>query len=424
MPEQTASEVEALDAGVATDDGVATRRRELVDLTRELVRAASPSPPGDERAAAAVVRDYLEDIDGVELRVIARDPKRPNLVFTVGSGPTIGLFAHTDTVPIGDDEWTKEPFGGALDDDRIYGRGTTDNKGAVAAMAVAFKLLAQRGGQLPGRVLFCANADEERGGDFGIACVADELAGEIEAAVVAEPSGVERPYDRLWLSTRGVCAFRVTVRGRQMHSSLADSAEWVGVPTNAAENLFRLWPHFRSRFEQLDVHDNGAVLLNPVRLEGGVDFGLVPDEVTVWCECRVIPGMSPAETHSQFELILASAAAAADVDASLRFEDGAYAWIAPAEVGPAEPLVQAAVAAWRETLGVDPIFGTFPAGSDGAVLSELGIPTLPGVGPGALNRAHRADEFVTVNELTTAVRLYTSIVRRYLQARGGGDDAD
>src|SRR5690242_19590135 len=87
------------------------RTTDVVALTEALVRAPSPNPPGDERAAAAVVEEYLRDSPGVRLVKIAARPERPNLVFVLGSGPrTLTLAAHLDTHPIVG-EWTYSPTG-------------------------------------------------------------------------------------------------------------------------------------------------------------------------------------------------------------------------------------------------------------------------------------------------------------------------
>lgn len=390
---------------------VERRLGDVVELTRALIRAPSPSPPGDERAVVEVVSDYLDDVPGVELRILAADPLRPNLVCTAGSGPTLGLFAHTDTVPVGDDGWSVDPFGGALRDGRVYGRGATDNKGAVAAMAVAFRTLVESDPRPEGRLLFCANADEEQGGRYGIAHVAEALAHELDAAVVAEPSGIDDSFERLWVASRGVCAFRILVEGTQGHSSLADHHEAL----NAVGRLFELWPHLRERFREL-IPD--GVVLNPVRLLGGVDYGIVPGQSAVWCECRVAPGNERGQVQARLERAADEAIRASGIPAKLVFEPAPYGWIAPSSVAVDQPIVRAARSAWASTLGAEPRLGTFPGGTDGWVLAQHGVPTLPGVGPGALMRAHGADEHVTVADLETATRLYVALATAYFADYG------
>src|SRR5262249_54634914 len=138
---------------------LAARASDVVALTEALVGALSPNPPGDERAAAAVVERYLRDCPGVRLTTIAARDERPNLVFILGNGPrTLTLAAHLDTHPVVG-EWTYDATGDRLGE-RLYGRGTTDNKGAVAAMAAVFRAAAEHPGGVPGlRLVFVANAD-------------------------------------------------------------------------------------------------------------------------------------------------------------------------------------------------------------------------------------------------------------------------
>src|SRR5262245_49145563 len=112
----------------------AVDERELVECARRLVR--TPSVTGHERAVMDVAADWLRG-RGLRVRPVARDPERPNLVVDVGrdSGPLLAFNGHLDTVPVASGEtWTHEPFGGAVQDGRLYGRGALDMKGACAAM--------------------------------------------------------------------------------------------------------------------------------------------------------------------------------------------------------------------------------------------------------------------------------------------------
>lgn len=384
---------------------LAARAGDVVDLTEALVRAPSPNPPGDERASAAVLDRYLDGVPGVRRVVVGAREARPNLIFMTGNGTRVlTLAAHMDTHPIVGD-WTFDPAGQRVGD-RLYGRGTTDNKGAVAGMATVFRSACEHGIPPDLRLIFLANADEEIGGADGIQTVLDRFDEPLGAVVVAEPSGIDAPFEALYVAARGTSRFTLSTSGLRTHSSLA------GRPTvaSAIENLDRA---LRSIAERLPVlsHSHGhfgpAGRLTVVRIEGGDGYGVVPYAARAEVEIRLTPG----STQDAIEQGIRAAIEGLDVE--LEFAERSLRWMGPSEIDIEHPLTQAAAAAWRDVLGSPPELGCFPGGTDARLFTERGIPALSGVGPGALVRAHHPDEYVTKDELATATRLYAAIVARY-----------
>src|SRR5215207_10598614 len=148
----------------------ASLRNEAVDVLRELIRLDTVNPPGNETAAAELLRAYLED-SGVACELFARVPERANLVARIpgrGDGPTLLFLSHTDVVLADAAEWSADPFGGELRDGEVWGRGALDMKGQVAASAVALATLAREGWRPHGDLIFVAAADEEVGDDLGL----------------------------------------------------------------------------------------------------------------------------------------------------------------------------------------------------------------------------------------------------------------
>ena len=145
-----------------------TLRDEAVGLLRRLLRLDTSNPPGNETAAAELLRAYLE-ANGVACELVARDPARANLVARLpgtGGGPSLMLLGHTDVVPAVAEDWTRPPFGGELDDEGyVWGRGAVDMKNEVATRAVAIAHLARSGWRGSGDLLFVAVADEEDGSE-------------------------------------------------------------------------------------------------------------------------------------------------------------------------------------------------------------------------------------------------------------------
>src|SRR6202008_3215719 len=126
--------------------------------------------PGNETAAAELLREYLES-NGLECELYARVPERANLVTRLrgrGDGPSLLFLGHTDVVLADPGEWSVPPFSGELRDDEVWGRGALDMKGQVAANAVAIASLAREGFRPSGDLIFAAVADEEVGDGFGL----------------------------------------------------------------------------------------------------------------------------------------------------------------------------------------------------------------------------------------------------------------
>jgi acetylornithine deacetylase/succinyl-diaminopimelate desuccinylase-like protein len=391
---------------------LAARADGVVDLTEALVRAQSPNPPGDERAPAAVLDRYLEGVPGVSRSLVAARDERPNLIFAAGDGPrTLTLAAHMDTHPIVGD-WAFDPAGQRVGD-RLYGRGTTDNKGAVASMASVFRRACEQGMPAGLRLILLANADEEVGGAEGVQTVLDTFGEPLGAVVVAEPSGVDTPFEALYVAARGTSRFSLSTTGLRTHSSLAGRP---GVPSA----IERLEQALRSIAERVPVlsrtHDRfgQAGRLTVARIEGGDGYGVVPYTAHAELELRLTPG----STQDAIEQDIRTAVEGLDLE--LAFAPGSLRWMGPSEIDNDHPLTRAAISAWSDVLGNTPELGCFPGGTDARIFTERGIPALSGVGPGALVRAHHPDEYVTTGELATATRLYAAIVARYALDEGDG----
>jgi acetylornithine deacetylase/succinyl-diaminopimelate desuccinylase-like protein len=371
----------------------------VVELTSALIAARSPNPPGDERAVATVAAEALP----VAPRVIARAPERPNLLATLDFGPGgrhLVLCGHLDTKPVGGANWSVDPFTATIDGDRLYGLGSTDMKGAVAAMIVAAGRL-----DLPaGRLSLLLVADEENGAAYGARHVAAGLAA--DAIVIGEPCGREADFDRLPLVSRGIARWRVVARAAQAHSSLSgelrarnagvDAARAVvaladGPPLDAPED-----PHGLEGWE---------LTLNPaLRYDGGVGYGVLPESIAALCEVRMLPGTDRAALTAALQARLDGA--------ELEWDAPPTDWLEATSVAPGDPIAVAVRRSCERVLGSAPPDAVFPGTTDAAWLSSV-APTLPAWGPGLLRRAHAADEWVSIEALGTAVDLYTELAREF-----------
>jgi acetylornithine deacetylase/succinyl-diaminopimelate desuccinylase-like protein len=172
---------------------VTTLREEVTDLLQRLIRVDTTNPPGNETAAAELLRNYLEAND-VACELIAKVPERANLVARIpgGDGPTLLFLSHTDVVLADPAEWSVPPFSGELRDGEVWGRGALDMKGQVAANAVAIASLARDGFRPSGDLIFAATADEEVGDDLGLSWLCREHPDAIRCDFAINEGGGDR----------------------------------------------------------------------------------------------------------------------------------------------------------------------------------------------------------------------------------------
>ena len=391
---------------------------DVLDIARELVRTSSPNPPGDERAAAALVQNLLPELQLPGARVIARNESRPNLLITLDFGPGgrhLLLSGHLDTKPVADAAWSVDPFGADVEGDRLYGLGSADMKSAIAAMLVAASRMA---GDAPsrGRLSLLFTADEENGSAYGAHHVADSVPLDADGVVIGEPGGIEGDYDRLHLVSRGIARLRLIASGRQGHSSLSDEFGTRNAGVDAARLVTEVADSLAVDTPE-NVHGLSGwtpTVNTGMAYRGGVGFGVLPGVMAVDTEVRLLPEMRREAVGEAFTNLAERVSRQTGSELRIDFDQPPNDWLPATLVAPSDPLVEEARAACRAVLGTDPPSGVFPGTTDATWFDALqGLPTLPALGPGLLRRAHAADEWVSIQALRQAVEIYTHLARAY-----------
>lgn len=354
------------------------------------------------------------------LRSVALDSSRPNLVGEVGgatAGPVLMFNGHLDTKPAGEiSEWTTGPYDPVIREGRLYGLGSTDMKGAVAAMVYAGAVVAQTAPR--GTLRLALSADEEAGSRFGARFLAGLPEMVADAVLVGEPTGMQVPWTYVGVTNRGIACFRVTVRGTQMHSSLSDQVPSVNASVKLGEVLSRMAAEFRPNYPHNPKVPGGPTVNLGVTMSGGIFFGVYPGYAEFGIDIRTVPGMTLAGLQSDLTAFVEK----------LRDEDPLLdvsvvpvpdlAWHPPSSIDPEHPLVAAASSAARDVLGRQVPLGTMPAFTDGSHWNQAGMACIPAFGPGSLLQAHQPNEFVNVEDVILAARIYALTALRYL---GEGD---
>jgi succinyl-diaminopimelate desuccinylase len=401
------------------DDAMRERAQELLDeagliaTAQALVRIRSvydPAlPDGNERAAADFVDALLTEW---QLPIVRREvaPGRPNLVVDlVGDrpGPILILEGHTDVVTAGDRAvWNSDPFSGDIRDGKLFGRGSTDMKGGLAAILHAARAIQRAGRDFAGTLRLAILADEEGLMLGAKGFVADGYVQGAAAAITAEPES-----DRICLAQKGALRLRVTLRGRMAHGCMpeegANPVVAAGEVIVACRQLEAVIQAERPRHPLL-----GAFYLTPtVALMGEREQGnVIPASADIFLDIRTTSEHEHGDIRRRVAAAIAEAAASvAGVEHEIEVVDDRAA----TETAPDEPIVQALVDAQRALTGREPEFGGVPGTTDLTIFwAATQLPVIA-YGPGTVTLAHQADEFVLVDDLVRYARVYIDTALRY-----------
>ncbi len=394
------------------------RRAEIIAFAQSLIGSASENPPGDERGVATLVCDRLRQLGVHDVRVLGENERRPNILARVAgaaAGSTLILSGHLDTKPAGDrGSWHTDPWDPVVRDGQLYGLGSGDMKGAIAALTYAAAVLRDAG--LPrGQVSLVFTADEEAGKGFGAPWLAGNGHLQGDAAIIAEPSGITEPWEAVHIVSRGALTFRTRVRGLQTHSSLSDRFPVRNACLSMARLMLRMDHDLKAALTYLPhpLCPLGPTVNVGVTANGGVFYGVIPGSAEFRSEVRTIPGMTREQTEKD---ILAYLSALSQAEPALAAEIEVDGWAPATEISAEHPVVEALRAAAQSVLGIRPPVGAFPGGTDATHFQlSAGIPTVAAFGPGFLPRAHGPNECLSVDSIVEAAKIYVLAARRFLE---------
>ena len=374
---------------------------EVVEMCRDLVRAPSENPPGNEEAVASVAEKWLGSLD-LASEFVAPLPGRVSTVSGWGSGRRTLLFnGHYDVVPALDaDNWPHPPYAGVVEDGKLYGRGSVDMKAGISACLAAVSALQRAGLRPNGRLLMHFVADEEALGTHGARYLVDNgYCDGVTEAIVGEPSGMH-----LVTSERGAVWLRVATEGVSAHGSTPQ----LGV--NAISHMAKIVDAISGmRFRKL--HETlGAPTANVGTINGGSKVNMVADRCEIEIDRRTIPGETTEEVVGEIEELIA-ALDVPDLRARVEVIDGAEA-----SQTPEGATVVALLAEGRDVFGVEGSEIGYAGATDARFLINQGrIPTVI-FGPGDLLQAHTTGEHIEISQLVDAARIYAYTFARFLDA--------
>jgi succinyl-diaminopimelate desuccinylase len=369
---------------------------QLVELCAQLVRIPSPNPPGDTRAIAAFVRQYLAG-EGLEVQGYTPDPGRPNLVAEVqGSdgGPHLVLNSHLDTFPPA--EGNADPYAGRVSQGRVYGCGVCDMKAGVAISLVLAGALARAAGTMRGKVSLTYSSDEETGGNLGTAWLLANVPGlrDADACFVLDQSGSEL----IAVGEKGPCWLRIRTSGGGGHAAY-------GQHLNAIERLMvALQPVLELRRLEIGAAaetraqspEARAVTVNIGRIEGGVSPNLIATSALADVDIRVPVGGDCRWIIGRVREAIRASGVDCEVDVLMASD--------PTLTDPASDFVQLLRQEAEQVLGRTLHPAVRVGASDARLFRAAGVPTVV-YGPAPRNMGTR-DEYVEIDELRTIARIY------------------
>lgn len=383
-------------------------------LLQRLIQFNTVNPPGNERIAQEWLAGVLREA-GFEVTLVGAEPERQNLVARLrgaADGPVLALLSHVDTVLATPEEWTHDPWSGAIADGCVWGRGALDMKSQTACeVAAALDLAASGWRPAEGDLLVVVLADEETGGSLGAQWICEHHPDLVRADyVLNEGAGAHIPFDGgrrygVCVAEKGVFRFRVRTTGVAGHASypkMGDNALLKMAPIleklAARQPDFDLTPAPRALLEGLGIEVNGdgaaalealrarderlarlvepmlGVTFAPTKIRASEKINVIPSMAELGVDCRVPPGLGRDTAEQRIREVLGDTGFTIEfaeqvmgngspVDSPLR--DALERWVGANDPGATTiPVILPGFTdsrTWRSTFGDDVVaYGFFP----------------------------------------------------------------
>lgn len=355
--------------------------RTLLDYLGALVAFDTRNGTGDEIACVRWLEGELARFspDKLIVETVSRSRGKSDSAFVLASWgtPTVVLNVHIDTVPSGAG-WSHDPHKLVEKDGRVYGLGTSDIKGAAAAIMAALETTT------PHDVAILFSGDEEHGSEIMPAIIARGHLEGVKRAVVCEPTSC-----RVGRAHRGMLAMQATFRGHGGHSSLADHLD---APLLRAAELGAALGVYQRDHLNFGTEPFQGLCVNVGDMQSDGAYNVVPTEASLWLSMRPPPGDDVQARARDVMKMAQSVCSAVEMDEIVAFLPFASQ----------DPSVFAAVFDSEEVVDL-------PYWTEAAMMSAAGINTVV-YGPGNLEQAHRPDEYAELDQLVAAQARYAQVL--------------
>ena len=377
---------------------------EVVNICSRLVSIPSFNPPGNELEIATFVHNYLIAA-GLRSELLYHGSQRASVIAHLpGTGEKDALLfsAHLDTVPVGAEQWQHAPYQAELSEGRIWGRGTADMKGGLAAIMVAAKTLASSNLPPSGDLVLALSAGEEVNMLGANTLVQRPELAHLQGMLVAEPTSND-----LVIAEKGILWLEITTMGKTAHGSMPEFGR------NAVRMMLKLIDAFdrlEFPFEAHPLLGNFSRSLNTIN--GGLLTNVVPDQCKISIDMRTVPGQDHSEIVHQVQALIDQLASDdADFCATLLTTQAGAALA----TSPDDPMVLTLSDIITQVTGEKPLPKGVRYFTDTAIYAPHTPAPLIICGPGRAEMAHQPNEYVEVEKLKQAARIYSLAAHHLLQ---------
>jgi succinyl-diaminopimelate desuccinylase len=382
----------------------------MQNLLRKLIQAETTTQKG-ELAAAQIISAQLGR-SGIKSEIDNWEPNRANVIAQIkstGRKAALLFACHLDVVGPGDTRWQYPPFEAVETDGKIYGRGSADMKGGIAAIVTAIRQIVDSGAKLDGDIILFAGAGEETDscgakrfihkwggiGELAPTLVFDKKTWGLAGVIIPEPTDF-----KVITAHRGLLWLKVTTKGKAAHASTPQ----LGV--NAIASMRALLNQLENYKIPSQPHKLlGECSMNVTTIDGGKAINIVPDKCDIGIDIRTLPMQKHQDIINDFEKIFARLKQKNpqfDAEVSAVREVGALETDSSCDF----------VKDFCSCLGISE---TKAAGftTDGHYFASLGVPVVI-FGPGKPQLAHKPDEYIDISDLQKAVEYYKNVILEFL----------
>jgi len=375
---------------------------DTLDILKRLIAFPSVFTAPDYADITDFAISVLEPLGVICHRLEAPGGGRAGLFARTGpAGPGgIMLSAHLDVVPVTGQDWSTDPFVATERDDRIFGRGTSDMKGFAAA---AIRAMAEAARRPLAHPLKLALSYDEEAGCIGISDMIgslDQTIGRPALCIVGEPTSM-----RIVTGHKGKISYRVSVSGSAGHSASApDHVNALHLACDYVAALRQMQSELAGSGLRADGYTVPYSTIHVGKLSGGSALNMIPEAAIVEFEIRHLAGEDVASLVKRLEVVASDIAAAAR-----RHRREASIEMTEFNRYPGFDMASDHEIRFLESIGGRLPDGKVDYGTDGGVIATAGVPTLV-CGPGDIARAHKADEYIAVDELAECDEFLAQVV--------------
>ena len=434
---------------------------EYIQFLRDLIQTESYNPPGNENNVALMIQQYLKDAN-IESVIFPFGDNRANLIATLNDdskGKNLLFNGHMDVVPPGiEEEWKLPPLSATIKRKKIFGRGSTDMKGGLAAMVIALKILKKIDIQLSGNLILNAVGDEETSGEYGTKWCLDNKLKEIpvDFTIIGEPTNISPLPHAIMLGERGRVLVKVVTNGISAHAALSPLGKnAIYMMSKIIENLDELDKYMprveppikmerlrklvSAAFVNEDVFNKilddqprlKTVLDSLIKstraltmIKGGIKDNVVPDMCEATIDFRLLAGQKVEDiinglnklikTEIGFDVRDEPTGNPEDIFVYLEIinaSEGSY-WEGWENSEDLQFLYELVSKIYQKK----PFFFLYPPSSDAHYLRNSGYcPKTVMFGPGTAFTAHTTNEYVEIQDFLSAIKVYTLFAYHFLK---------